>query len=438
VRRTVGEGVAVPVVALEEEVSSTVHLMRNRVRPYAWGSRTVIAELQGREVPAPHPEAELWMGAHPDDPSTVLDASGTELSLLQLVDADPAGQLGGDYARRWDNRLPFLLKVLAADEPMSMQVHPSLQQAQVGFAMEEAAGVPRLASNRNYPDPTAKPELVCALTEFHVLAGFRDPTRSLTLLRGLDAPDLLRYTDLLAAQPDRDGLRALFTTWITLPSSVLDNLLPQVLDACVLHVKEHGEFDIECRTVLELGERYPGDPGVLAALLLNRLVLGPGEAVYLSAGTMHAYLRGTAVEIQANSDNILRGGLTTKHVDLPELLRVVNFGHDDIRVLRGEQIAPHVLAYRTDAPEFELSRLEWPSGRDGGVGDAVPLHHAGSQVLICTEGAVRLTDRSGESLHLSRGDSAWLPAVVCADGPVLLRPEGTGRAQLFRATAGVV
>jgi mannose-6-phosphate isomerase len=271
-----------------------------------------------------------------------------------------------------------------------------------------------------------------------VLAGFRDAQRSLTLLRGLDAPDLLRYTDLLAAQPDRDGLRALFTTWITLPSSVLDTLLPQVLDACVLHVKEHGEFDIECRTVLELGERYPGDPGVLAALLLNRLVLGPGEAVYLPTGNMHAYLRGTAVEIQANSDNILRGGLTPKHVDLPELLRVVDFGHGDMPVLRGEQVAPHVLVYRTDAPEFELSRLEWPSGRDGVTGQDVRLHHRGSQVLICTEGAVRLTDTGGRSLRLGRGDSAWLPATVCTDGPVLVRPECAGRAQLFRATAGAV
>jgi mannose-6-phosphate isomerase len=426
-------------LSLEEEVSSTVHLLRNKVRPYAWGSRTVIAELQGREVPAPHPEAELWMGAHPDDPSTVVDASGAEVSLLRLVDTDPVGQLGAAYARRWDNRLPFLLKVLAADEPMSMQVHPSLEQAQAGYAKEEAAGVPRLAAIRNYPDPTAKPELVCALTEFHVLAGFRDAERSLKLLRGLDAPDLLRYTEMLAAQPDRDGLRTLFTMWITLPSSVLDELMPQVLDACVLHVKEHGEFDIECRTVLELGERYPGDPGVLAALLLNRLVLGPGEAVYLSAGNMHAYLRGTAVEILANSDNILRGGLTPKHVDLPELLRVVDFGHGDMPVLRGEQIAPHVLAYRTDAPEFELSRLEWPSGReDGAAGDEVKLHHEGSQVLICTEGAVELTDASGASLRLRRGDSAWLPAMVCADGPVLVRPEGADRAQLFRATAGPV
>ncbi len=413
-----------------------MRLLRNKVRPYAWGSRTVLAELQGRPVPTPHPEAELWMGAHPDDPSSVVDADGVQRSLPQLIEADPVGQLGARHATRWANRLPFLLKVLAADEPMSMQVHPSLTQARSGFDLEEAAGIPRLAPNRNYPDPTAKPELVCALTEFHVLAGFRDAGRTLDLLSCLDAPDLKRYTDLLAAQPDAAGLRALFTTWITLPSPVLADLLPQVLDACVLHVKEHGDFDLACRTALELGERYPGDPGVLAALLLNRLVLGPGEAVYLPTGNMHAYLRGTAVEIQANSDNILRGGLTPKHVDVPELLRVVDFRHGDLPVLRGERTAPHVLAYRTDTPEFELTRLEWPARTDGTA--VVPLRHAGPQVLICTDGAVTLRSPAGDTLGLRRGDSAWLPAEDCVAGPVLARPTGPGRAQVFLATAGAV
>jgi mannose-6-phosphate isomerase len=408
-------------------------LLRNKVRPYAWGSRTVIAELQGREVPTPHPEAELWMGAHPDDPSTVLAADGTEHSLLRLVDDDPVGQLGERYASRWANRLPFLLKVLAADEPMSMQVHPSLEQAKSGYEREEQSGLPRQAAHRNYPDPTAKPELVCALTEFHVLAGFRRADRTLDLLRDLEAPGLARYTGLLGAQPDANGLRALFTTWITLPSSVLDDLLPQVLDACVVHVKAHGPFDQECRTVLELGERYPGDPGVLAALLLNRLILGPGEAVYLAAGNLHAYLRGTAVEILANSDNILRCGLTPKHIDVPELLRVVDFRHGDMPVLRGEQVAPHMLTYVTDTPEFELSRLEWPSGETG----AVPLHHAGPQVLICTAGSVAITT-GGAALRLDRGDSAWIAARDCAAGEVLVRPDGHERTQLFRATAGDV
>lgn len=411
-----------------------MELLRNAIRPYAWGSRTVIAELQGREVPAPHPEAELWMGAHPDDPSTVLTADGVEKSLLDVVAADPPGELGAGCAARWNNRLPFLLKVLAANEPMSLQAHPSADQAKEGFAREESAGIPRQAPSRNYPDPTAKPELVCALTEFHVLAGFREPRRTVELLHLLDVPGLDVYANLLSAQPDADGLRTVFTTWITLPPGALDELLPRVLDACVAHVKGRGEFDLECRTVLELGELYPGDAGVLAALLLNRLVLGPGEAVYLAAGNPHAYLRGAAVEILANSDNILRCGLTPKHVDVPELLRVLDFSPGDMRVLRGDRVAPHMLTYRSPAPEFELSRVEWPAG--AAEADRAPLSHPGPQVVICTEGAAVLDTPGGTSLRLVRGDSAWLPARDCVNGPVWARSDSPGRTQLFRATAG--
>src|SRR5690349_11137749 len=158
-----------------------VDQLNNAVRPYAWGSRTAIAELLGREVPAPPPEAELWMGAHPGDPSRVTGADGVERSLLDLLSADPDGQLGTRVSERWGSRLPFLLKVLAAEEALSLQAHPSALQAAEGFAAEERAGVPRDAAVRNYKDPAAKPELICALTEFHALAGFREPSRTVSL-----------------------------------------------------------------------------------------------------------------------------------------------------------------------------------------------------------------------------------------------------------------
>ncbi|GAA3634316.1 mannose-6-phosphate isomerase type 1 [Lentzea atacamensis] len=400
-------------------------LLHNAVRPYAWGSRTAIAELLGKEVPAPHPEAELWMGAHPGDPSRVVGADGAERSLLELLSVDPDGQLGPRLAERWGSRLPFLLKVLAAEEALSLQAHPSARQAAEGFAAEEAAGVPRDAAVRNYKDPAAKPELICALTEFHALAGFREPSRTVALLRTLDAPALAPYTEMLVAQPDSSGLRALFTMLITLPQTSLSSLLPQVLDACVLHVKEHGEFDLECRTILELGESYPGDAGVLAALLLNRIVLQPGEAIHLPAGNLHAYLRGTGIEILANSDNVLRCGLTPKHVDVPELLRVLDFRCGDMDVMTGEEISPGVRVYRTPAPEFELSRLDL-------TGEA-RINHDGPQILICTSGAAVLTNVRGDELRLTRGQSVWLPA---SDPAVIVRPDGVESAQLFRATAG--
>ncbi|MFD2488764.1 mannose-6-phosphate isomerase, class I [Amycolatopsis jiangsuensis] len=406
-----------------------MELLRNAVRPYAWGSRTAIPQLQGRPVPAPHPEAELWMGAHPGDPSHVIGPDGTERSLLALVDADPVGQLGQRCTRRWGGRLPFLLKILAAEEPLSMQAHPSAAQAAEGYAREEKLGIPRDAANRNYPDPTAKPELVCALTEFHALAGFRDPHRTIKLLKAIETPGMAKYTGLLEAQPDPDGLRALFTTWITLPQRAFDELLPEVLDACVRHVADHGEFTVECRTILELGETHSRDAGVLAALLLNRLTLRAGEAIYLPAGNLHLYLHGIAVEILANSDNILRCGLTPKHVDVPELLRVVDFSCGEMPVQHGEPAGHGMAVYHTDAPEFELSRTEWAEGED----TELEVDSVGPQILLCTAGDLLVLADDGEQVELRRGQSVWLPA---ADPPVRIRPLDGTHSQLFRATAG--
>ena len=401
-----------------------MELLRNAVRPYAWGSRTTLAELLGHPVPAPHPQAELWMGSHPGDPSGLI---GADCTLLERIDADPVGQLGAATATRWGNRLPFLLKILAAEEPLSMQAHPSAAQAAEGWAREEAQGIPRDAAHRNYPDPTAKPELVCALTEFHALAGFRDPHRTVELLEAVRTPGLSAHVDLLAGQPDGDGLRALFTTWITLPQQSLQGLMPDLLDACVRHVKDHGDFALECRTVLELAERYPGDAGVLAALLLNRLVLGPGEAIYLPAGNLHAYLHGTAVEILANSDNILRGGLTPKHVDVPELLRVLDFRCGPMPINAGSA-SGRVRVYRTDAPEFELSRVDWDAGDD----EVVALGAPAPRVLVCTAGAVEVASADA-SLVVTRGASVWVSA---ADPAPTVRPLSEQPAQVFVATVG--
>ncbi|WP_436492087.1 mannose-6-phosphate isomerase, class I [Actinokineospora sp. HUAS TT18] len=401
-----------------------MELLRNAVRPYAWGSRTTIAELLGQPVPAPHPEAELWMGAHPGDPSHL---AGSDESLIKHIEADPEAELGADNAARWGNRLPFLLKILAVEEPLSLQAHPSAEQAAEGYQREETLGIARDAGERNYPDPTAKPELICALTDFYALAGFRDPHRTVQLLDAVRTPALSPYIDLLADQPDSDGLRALFTTWITLPQTSLEALLPDLLDACVAHIKDRGEFLPECRTVLELGERYPGDAGVLAALLLNLLVLKPGEAIYLPAGNLHAYLHGTGVEILANSDNILRGGLTPKHVDVPELLRVLDFGCGDMPVTSGDADGRRFV-YRTPAPEFELSRVEWAEGDTA----PVPLPSARPQILVCTAGSVTVAGTSAK-VEVGRGRSIWVSAT---DGPLTVCPSGSDGAQVFLATVG--
>jgi mannose-6-phosphate isomerase len=409
-----------------------VELLEGTVRPYAWGSRTHIAALLGEPVPSPHPQAELWLGAHQDAPSKLVE-HGTGRTLLDALSADPEGAFGPDRAGRWQGRLPFLLKVLAADEPLSLQTHPSAEQAAAGFAKEEAAGVAQSAPERNYRDPLPKPEILCALEEFHALAGFRDAAVTVRLLRALEVEALSHHTELLAAQPGPDGLRALFTTWITLPQRTVDELVPALLDGCVRLAKTPGspgapggEFEREVRTLLDLGERYPGDAGVLAALLLNRVVLAEGECLFQPAGSPHSYLSGCGVELMANSDNVLRAGLTPKHVDVPELLRILDFRCGPPPVIRPRVDGPRAVF---DAPSehFRLVRLD--VGPDDGP---VELGIDGPRIVLVVRGDAQLHDATGRSVALAQGRAAWAPAT---DGVVTVEA-GRGRALVFAAGDG--
>ncbi|MGI8816538.1 MAG: mannose-6-phosphate isomerase, class I [Pseudonocardia sp.] len=418
-----------------------MELLDNPVRRYSWGSRTAIAELQGRPVPTPHPEAEMWLGAHPGDPSYLVDACGNRQSLLDLLSRDPVAGLGPAGARRWSGRLPFLFKVLAAEEPLSLQAHPSPAQAAEGFAREQAAGIPVDGPRRNYKDDSHKPEIICALTEFHALAGFREPVSTVRLLRALAVPELAGHIELLARQPDPAGVRALLSTWITLPQQMLDRLVPAVQEGCLRLLRESGgaaddetggadaaEFRAEARTVLELSERYPGDAGVLAALLLNRVILAPGQALYQGNGVLHAYLSGVGIELMANSDNVLRGGLTPKHVDVPELLRVLDFRPGPAPIVESETDGA-LTCYQRVAEEFRLWRLDWSVA---GGGAAVPLPMDGPRIVLCTRGEVEVTAGSGRTLRLARGESLWLDA-----GDSGVRAVSTqAPAQLFVATDG--
>ncbi|BBZ24030.1 mannose-6-phosphate isomerase, class I [Mycolicibacter hiberniae] len=414
--------------------------LRGAIRTYAWGSRTAIAEFTGRPVPAAHPEAELWLGAHPGDPACLETDTG-EVSLLSVLTRDPEGQLGPLAQARFGDRLPFLVKVLAADEPLSLQAHPSAMQAIEGYEREERLGVPVSSPIRNYRDTSHKPELLVALQPFEALAGFRPVARTIELLRALAVSDLDPFIDLLGgppgsaladAQSDADGLRALFTTWITAPQPDLDVLVPAVLEGAIQYLSSAaGEFSAEAKTVLELGERYPGDAGVLASLLLNRVSLAPGEAIFVSAGNLHTYLHGVGLEVMANSDNVLRGGLTPKHVDVPELLRVLDFTPTTEEALRPATYTDGLeVVYRTPAEEFAVSRLALDGPHLGHEVDA-PARHDGPQILLCTEGSITVHAKS-KTLTLRRGESAWVP---CDDGPIRLLAQQP--AALFRATIGL-
>ncbi|ORV49356.1 mannose-6-phosphate isomerase [Mycolicibacter engbaekii] len=414
--------------------------LRGAIRTYAWGSRTAIAEFTGRPVPAAHPEAELWLGAHPGDPACLETDTG-EVSLLSVLTRDPEGQLGPVAQARFGDRLPFLVKVLAADEPLSLQAHPSAMQAIEGYEREERLGVPVSSPIRNYRDTSHKPELLVALQPFEALAGFRPVARTIELLRALAVSDLDPFIDLLGgppgsaladAQSDADGLRALFTTWITAPQPDLDVLVPAVLEGAIQYLSsDAGEFSAEAKTVLELGERYPGDAGVLASLLLNRVSLAPGEAIFVSAGNLHTYLHGVGLEVMANSDNVLRGGLTPKHVDVPELLRVLDFTPTTEEALRPATYTDGLeVVYQTPAEEFAVSRLALDGPHLGHEVDA-PARHEGPQILLCTEGSITVHAKS-KTLTLRRGESAWVP---CDDGPIRLLAQQP--AALFRATIGL-
>ena len=347
------------------------------------------------------PQAELWLGAHPSAPSMV-----NGRSLEALIAESPGPLLGREVERRFGPRLPFLLKVLAAAKPLSLQAHPSRSQAEAGFAREEAAGVPRAAAHRNYKDANHKPELLCALTPFRALCGFRRVDETKALLSGLGVPTLTPLVETLS----RGGLEGLFERVMTLPAAERAPLVKAVVSACAS--RPPGGFSAECANAVALEREYPGDVGVIGALLLNLVTLKPGEALALGAGNLHAYLEGTGVELMANSDNVLRGGLTPKHVDVPELLRVLDFSDGPVAIVV-PQGAPEAV-YPTPFPDFRLSRVD--------VRAPLSLPRQGPDLVLCVEGAVLVN-----GLQLARGQSAF---AAFDDGPLVMSGSGV----VYRAT----
>lgn len=355
--------------------------LQNPVRGYAWGSRSVLAELQRRPVPSPGPEAELWIGAHPADPSRTADGT----PLTEVIGADPDGVLGAATAARFGPRLPYLLKVLAAEQPLSLQAHPDPEQAQQGYAAEEAAGVPRDAPQRRYADPYHKPELLVATSEFRALCGFREPGESAELLGHLGLPALAPVVAALAGGDLAAAVRLLLTA--PQPAQLVRAVVAATDDPLTL----------------QLAAAYPQDLGVVVALLLNRVTLAPGEGIFMPAGNLHAYLHGTGVEIMAASDNVLRGGLTPKFVDVPELLRVLRYEPLVDPVQRAVPVRPGVATWPVPVAEFALHRVRLADG--GGPASRVELDLPGPRVVLGWSGRVQVDD-GVRSVTLLSGDAA--------------------------------
>ncbi|MFG1608653.1 mannose-6-phosphate isomerase, class I [Actinoplanes sp. NPDC049265] len=373
---------------------SGVHRLTGVVRPYAWGSRTFLAELQGRPAPADAPEAELWLGAHPGDPSTVAGHDGPA-GLADVIAADPAGQLGAASVDEFGPHLPYLMKVLAASAPLSLQAHPDLDYARKAFAAQEAD--PSLP--RNYTDANHKPEMLVALTPFQALCGFRDPAVSASVLESFEVPSLAPV--VAALRSGVAGLAEAVRLLLTWPAE----------DRAALVAAAGAPL------ARRLAEHYPGDPGVLVALLLNHVTLQPGEAIWMPAGNLHAYLEGAGVEIMAASDNVLRGGLTPKRVDVDELLRVLRFEVLDDPILPATELAPGVSTWRVPIRDFALYRLELSGSRP-----PTPVPAEGPRIILGVEGDAFVAEGHGTPVEVTAGTAAFAAADA---GPISVAGTGT-------------
>ncbi len=398
------------------ELTEIVEL-RGSLRDYSWGSPDFISRWLGfdpRPLSAAEvrngPEAEWWLGAHASAPSLVRLEKGWA-PLSDWIAEDPEGRLGRKSVDVFGSELPFLFKILAAGSPLSLQAHPDARQARRGFEREEGARIPLEAPHRNYRDPNPKPELLCALTPFDALVGFR-PARDIAS----DLAELgCEHLQTLAAPLEADGEEVLRSFFEALWREPAGGWLADLVERC----RDRGAGPRDA-WVVELASTHPGDAGAIAPLLLNLVHLEPGEAIYLPARVLHSYLAGAGLELMGNSDNVLRGGLTPKHVDVDELLEVLDFGErapsrvDPVERAAGEWV------YATPAEAFELSRLEIR-------GDYVESNRGGFEILLCERGRGTISGGgNGASLELARG-------LACAISARVARVEIRGDLVLHRA-----
>jgi mannose-6-phosphate isomerase len=375
----------------------------NTPRDYAWGSRGAISALLGWPRTQAL-EAELWLGAHPGSPSRILDPSiaGGATDLAEWIAADPEAALGS----KGGDRLPFLLKVLAADSALSLQAHPNAEQARAGFERENAAGIPLDAPNRNYKDPYPKPEMIYALEDgFDALCGFRPMSEVRAVIerllriadRSAAVPQLQRWLELSSGQSPQHAFE-----WLISRGDGVAQLIEDVVAAS----RTVPEFEL----VTRLAAAYPGDPGILIALMLNRVTLMRGEALYLGAGVIHAYLHGIGVELMTASDNVLRGGLTPKYVDVAELLAVVSFSSSIPEKMRGEHVGQSITVFWSDPPAFSLSVA---------TADGVISSH-GASIVLSASGHFEILGVQSHA-KVSRGELLF---ATPDEAPMTLRGEG--------------
>ncbi|HCL5270300.1 TPA: mannose-6-phosphate isomerase [Salmonella enterica] len=378
----------------------------NSVQNYAWGSKTALTELYGIANPQQQPMAELWMGAHPKSSSRITAANGETVSLRDAIENNKTALLGETVANRF-GELPFLFKVLCAAQPLSIQVHPNKRNSETGFAKENAAGIPMDAAERNYKDPNHKPELVFALTPFLAMNAFREFSDIVALLQPVAGAHSAIAHFLQA--PNAERLSQLFVSLLNMQGEEKSRAL------AVLKAALNSQQGEPWQTIRVISEYYPDDSGLFSPLLLNVVKLNPGEAMFLFAETPHAYLQGVALEVMANSDNVLRAGLTPKYIDIPELVANVKF-------------EPKPASELLTVPVKSGAELDFPIPVDD---FAFSLHDLALQetsisqhsaaILFCVEGEAVLR-KDEQRLVLKPGESAFIGA---DESPV--NASGTGR-----------
>jgi mannose-6-phosphate isomerase len=402
--------------------------MANPVREYDWGSTGALATLEGRE-PSGRPEAELWMGAHPAASSRQRQPDGSEVSLAAAIHTNPVAVLGRECTTRFGARPGFLLKVLAVARALSIQVHPSHAQAAVGFAREQAAGMPQ--AERSYVDPYAKPEMLLPVAEFAALAGLRPRDRIIQMLASLNVPALRPVLLTLgseAGQTGPAGVLAILATWPRAQRRALASLICErahgLLGGTAASLDPDGQSSLEW--VITLAEQHPDDPLVVAPLLLRLHRLQPGQPIYLPNGVPHAYLSGVGVEIMASSDNVVRGGLTSKRVDSQALADLLDPDAAPLLAVPRTPLGPHEVHWQPPVPEFALSRVVVSNIRV--TLSPEPSDPVGPEVLLCLNGEVTVSS-DGRDVRLRGGQSAFLSASA---SPAVL----AGKGQVYRAAVG--
>ncbi|EKN3990527.1 mannose-6-phosphate isomerase, class I [Yersinia enterocolitica] len=381
---------------MSSKLSRCFYQLDNRVKNYAWGSRTALNQLFNIPNPDGQPQAELWMGVHPAGVSTINEQSQIK-ALSDVIAEDKCRILGTSTAERFGD-LPFLLKILSAESALSIQVHPQKAQAETGFWQQQRQ--PHRAASPDYNDTNHKPELVYAITPFQAMNGFREVDQIIAHFKILDIPAITAALDALITQPNADGLKLFFVTLMQLTPELCQQVVRQLVSqasAC---------FSPELATLIHnLNQSYPDDIGVFAPLLLNCITLAPGEAMFLQPGTLHAYVKGTAIEVMASSDNVLRAGLTSKKINLSELVLCTTFTSikpNDL-LLRPSQ-TQECFNYSVPVDDFRFCIFSNVESR------AITADSA--EIILVISGVATLHHASGEALILNAGQSAFIPAFV--------------------------